>query len=232
MPSIPLPLPPHYDPGSVGRLWRVPYEQRAAEAEAWAREHDLRPAAEDRHRVCLLAIDVQNTFCLPDFELFVGGRSGRGAVDDNERLCDFVYRYLPWITRIIPTLDTHQAAQIFHAVFFVNEAGEHPAPYTQITAEAIERGAWRFNSALAPSLGQSADYVQAHLRHYTRALESGGQYALTVWPCTQQPARLSNQGESPPDRTLLRARPGSADGPGRRPDRRAEPGPAGHAPGL
>ena len=38
--------------------------------------------------------DVQNTFCLPDFELFVSGRSGTGAVDDNRRLCEFIYRHI------------------------------------------------------------------------------------------------------------------------------------------
>ena len=26
-----LPLPPHYDPAQVGRVWRVPYEERSLE---------------------------------------------------------------------------------------------------------------------------------------------------------------------------------------------------------
>src|SRR4051812_36405196 len=65
-----LPLPAHFDPSQLGRVWRVSYEARAREAEAWAEEHGLRPASEDAFRVCLVAIDVQNTFCMPDFELF------------------------------------------------------------------------------------------------------------------------------------------------------------------
>src|SRR5437868_14687234 len=84
-----LPLPAHFDPSRVGQVWRVPYEDRAREASAWADEHGLGPAAEDPFRLCLLAVDVQNTFCIPDFELFVAGRSGTGAVDDNRRLCQF-----------------------------------------------------------------------------------------------------------------------------------------------
>src|SRR5918992_5639513 len=87
-----LPLPAHFDPSRVGEVWRVPYEERAREAPEWAARHGLRPAAEDKPRICLLAVDVQNTFCLPDFELFVAGRSGRGAVEDSRRLCEFVYR--------------------------------------------------------------------------------------------------------------------------------------------
>ena len=61
-------------------------------------------------RVALVAVDVQNTFCLPEFEFYVGGRSGTGALDDNRRLVEFVYRNLGNITQIFPTLDTHQAA--------------------------------------------------------------------------------------------------------------------------
>ena len=85
-----LPIPKHFAAGRVGELRRVAYEELAVDAEAWAREHELRPASEDRFRTCLLAVDVQNTFCLPGFELFVAGRSGTGAVDDNKRLCEFV----------------------------------------------------------------------------------------------------------------------------------------------
>lgn len=177
-----LPLPPHYDPQRVGEVWRVPYAERAVEARAWAERHGLHPVGEDRFRVALLAIDVQNTFCIPGFELFVGGRSGLGAVEDNRRLCEFIYSNLDVITQIFPTMDTHQAAQIFHPLFFVNEEGEHPAPHTQITVEDIERGIWRFNPALGPTLGLDPAYVQAHLLHYTRALAASGHYALTVWP--------------------------------------------------
>ena len=178
----PLPLPPHYDPARVGAIWRVPYEARAAAAEAWADRYALQPARHDRLRVALLAVDVQNTFCLPDFELYVGGRSGTGAVDDNRRLCEFIYRNLGVITDIIPTLDTHQAAQIFHALFFVDAEGRHPAPMTQITEEDIAAGVWRFNDHLAESLGVAPDYVGAHLRHYTHALARQGRYTLTIWP--------------------------------------------------
>ncbi|MBW7885535.1 MAG: isochorismatase [Caldilineaceae bacterium] len=178
----PLPLPPHYEAEQVGQVWRVPYEERARAAEQWAAQHSLKPAASDSFRVALLAIDVQNTFCLPDFELYVGGRSGRGAVEDNRRLCEFIYRNLGLITQVFPTLDTHQAAQIFHAIFFVNDAGEHPAPLTQITVKDIEEGVWRFNADLAGSLGLDAAYVQRHLMHYTSNLASAGRYDLTIWP--------------------------------------------------
>jgi nicotinamidase-related amidase len=177
-----LPLPEHFDPNRVGEVWRVPYEDRAHEASAWADEHGLGLAAEDSFRLCLLAVDIQNTFCIPDFELFVAGRSGTGAVDDNRRLCEFIYRNLGEITKIFPSLDTHHAMQVFHAIWLVDENGDHPAPYTLVSAEDVASGRWRMNSAVAEGLGIDVDYAERHLAYYTRRLAEGGKYDLTIWP--------------------------------------------------
>ena len=179
-----LPIPPHFQPEKVGEVWRVPYQQRAVQAEAWAKEHALHPAAEDKKRICLVLVDVQNTFCLPEFELFVGGQSGTGAVNDNVRLCEFIYRNLGVISVIAPTLDTHTAMQIFHPVFWVNAAGEHPIPSaTTITPADIEQGVWKVNPTVADSVA-GGDYraLQNHALHYVNQLSYHGKYPLTVWP--------------------------------------------------
>lgn len=179
-----LPIPSHFEPEKVGEVWRVPYQQRAVKACNWAKNHDLHPVESDRTRICLLLIDVQNTFCIPGFELFVGGQSGTGAVDDNVRLCEFIYRNLGVISAIIPTLDTHTAMQIFHPVFWVNEAGEHPIPAAStITPADIEQGVWKVNPAVAYSIAGN-DYlsVQNHALHYVNQLSHHGKYPLTVWP--------------------------------------------------
>jgi nicotinamidase-related amidase len=177
-----LAVPPHFDPKTVGEVWRIPYENRAREAEAWARQHGLRPAAEDRFRLCLVAVDVQNTFCVPGFELFVAGRSGTGAVDDNRRLCEFVYRNLDAISQVVPTLDTHQAMQVFHAIWLVDQEGRHPEPYTLVSTADVEKGRWSVNPAVAEALGLELDYARRHLLHYTRSLEASSKYQLTIWP--------------------------------------------------
>jgi nicotinamidase-related amidase len=177
-----LPVPDFYRPERVGEVWRVPYEERARVARSWAQEHGIRPAYDDELRICLLAVDVQNTFCIPGFELFVGGRSGTGAVDDNRRLCEFVYRNLGVITQIVPSLDTHHALQIFHAVWLVDQDGNHPDPYTLVSAEDVESGRWRVNPGVCRSLGIEPDYAERQLVHYTRALAEGGKYQLTIWP--------------------------------------------------
>lgn len=181
-----LPLPPHFDPHRVGEVWRVPYHDRAEQAKAWAKQHQIAPAAQDQTRVCLMAIDVQNTFCIPGFELFVGGRSGLGAVEDNVRLCEFIYHNLDGITEIAPTLDTHTVTQIFHPHFWVNDAGENPSPLTMISLRDMETGIWKVNPAIAFSLAKGNDLsilsLEAYALHYVQQLDQAGKYPLTIWP--------------------------------------------------
>jgi nicotinamidase-related amidase len=180
---MPLPLPPFFERARAESVYRVPYQQRAGEARAWAERHGLRSAAEDERRTALLLIDVQNTFCLPEFELFVAGRSGRGAVEDVVRVAELLYRNLDRVTQVVATLDTHSAAQIFHPVFWLDADGRHPAPHTVIRLEDVESGRYRVNPALAPLVSprQGFDLAGWALR-YTRALAEGGKYPLVVWP--------------------------------------------------
>ena len=177
-----LPIPPHFDPNKVADVWKVPYQARAEEAANWAKKNAVPPSADDKFRICFVAVDVQNTFCIPDFELFVGGRSGTGAIDDNRRLCQFIYRNLDVLSQIAPTMDTHQAMQIFHAIFLVNDKGEHPPPFTLISEEEIKKGVWKLNPVLCRSLQIDEEYGQRHLLHYTKTLNEGGKYDLTIWP--------------------------------------------------
>ncbi len=177
-----LPVPSHFESEKVGSVWKVDYEQRAKDAEKWRDRYDFKPAARDRKKIMLLLVDVQNTFCTPGFELFVAGRSGKAAVEDNKRLCKFVYRNLNHLTKICLTMDTHEAMQVFHGIFLVDQHGEHPDPFTTVTAEDVEKGVWRFNDKIADTLEIDASYGRRYLEHYTRKLAESGKYELTVWP--------------------------------------------------
>jgi nicotinamidase-related amidase len=177
-----LPLPPHWDADRVAEIWRVDYEARFRDARAWAESHEVAPAARDERRVCVLAVDVQNTFCTPGFELFVAGRSGTGALDDNKRLCAFLYRNLAAITGVVVTLDTHQAFQISHAPLLVDATGRHPDPYTLITVEDVASGRWVVDPDAAETIGLVRADTRDHLRWYVERLAAGGKYDLTMWP--------------------------------------------------
>ena len=178
-----LPIPSFFKTDRVSAIWRVPYQERAEQAKLWAKQHQIAPAAKDNTRICLMAIDVQNTFCIPDHELFVGGRSGMGAVEDNQRLCEFIYRNLGVITEIAPTMDTHTTMQIFHPAFWINDGGEAPAPMTMITHDDVKQGVWKVNPGIAYSIG-NGNYMalQSYALHYTQQLSERSKYPLTIWP--------------------------------------------------
>lgn len=182
--STELPIPSFFNPEKVREVWQVPYPDRAAQAETWAQEQGIPPANTDQTRIGLLLIDVQNTFCLPGFELYVGGQSGKGAIEDNIRLCEFIYRNLHRFTEIIATMDTHVAMQIFHPIFWINDQGEHPTPGTTIiAAKEIENGIWKVNPKVVPNFsGWNYSDLQAYALHYARHLDQTGKYPLIIWP--------------------------------------------------
>jgi len=184
--GVSLPLPGFYDPTLVPEFNRyVPYSDVEATALRMRAEHQVTLAATDRTKIALLPIDVQRTFCDPIAQLYVGGRSGTGAIDDSRRMCEFVYRNAGRITSIIPTLDTHRRAQIFHPSFWLDASDKHPAPMTEISYQDVESGVWRVNPAVAfAALGNASAiaYVDAYARHYVKELSDNGQYSLMVWP--------------------------------------------------
>lgn len=171
-----LPIPNHFDSTMLESFWRVDYLKTAANAEAWAEQHNISPAANDKQKVYLLLVDLQNTFCIPGFGLFVDG-----APDDNRRVCEFIYRNLDSITKIAPTMDTHTVMQIFHPFFWVNDAGKHPDPATQISADDVRDGVWKVNVAVAGDLGNYTALCKYAL-HYVKTLESDGKFMVTAWP--------------------------------------------------
>lgn len=177
-----FPVPTFFDSSRVGEIWKVDYAARADDAKTFALQHDLKPASVSSANISLLLIDVQNTFCIPNFELFVGGRSGNGAVEDNMRLCEFIYKNIGDITHITTTMDTHYAHQIFHPNFFVDENGNHPTPYSNIHVADLQNNKWKFNLNLAKQFNIAPDYGQQMMIHYAEALEKKGKYALTIWP--------------------------------------------------
>ncbi len=181
MPS--LPIPSFFDAKKVDKIWRFSYQQRANDAKKWREKYQIPSSIQDKNKTILLLIDVQNTFCLPDFELFVAGKSGNGAVEDNIHLCQFIYRNLSNITTIAATMDTHTAMQIFHPIFWVDEDGNHPqAGLTMISYEEVKQGRWKVNQNIANNLNISLQKLEKYALHYVKKLTENNKYPLTIWP--------------------------------------------------
>jgi nicotinamidase-related amidase len=178
-----LPVPSFFDPARVGEIWPVPYQERAAQALEWAEQHGLTPTADDRFKTALVLIDVQNTFSIPGFELFVGGRSGTGAVDDNIRLCRV---HLPQSGPPDPRFRNHGYA-FCHADLPPHPAGgqetagtPNPTPWSPTQMSA--RGAGSSTRLRREMLGLDPGYAQRHLLHYTAELKEREKFDLTIWP--------------------------------------------------
>ncbi|MDR1379430.1 MAG: hypothetical protein LBJ36_10330 [Synergistaceae bacterium] len=76
----------------------------------------------------LVLIDPQNDFCDRRGSLYV-----EGAEADIERLSSYIAQAdKAAISAIFVSLDSHDDVAIFHPTFWINEAGERPAPFTQI----------------------------------------------------------------------------------------------------
>jgi len=179
-----LPLPPHFEASNAER-WEYRPDQQALfdAAQQWRREHDIQPAAAAARNVHLLIVDMQKDFCFPEGTLYVGGRSGRGAIEDSARLASFIYRNLENLTDITTTMDTHFAYQIFFASFWLGSGDIPLSPYRTVTAEDIKSGEARPNPDLAWWLaGGDYDWLLKQAQFYCEELEREGKYTLYLWP--------------------------------------------------
>lgn len=179
-----LPLPGFYNGENAGRWGYHPDQQRLfEEAISWRERNGLRPSVEDDVSVHLLLIDLQKDFCFPEGSLFVGGRSGTGAIRDSDRTARFIYGALDVISRITCTMDTHHPHQIFSPSFWLTEDGVPPVPHREVTADDVRSGRLRPDPALAPHLA-AGDYerLRRHALFYCEELERSGKYTLYLWP--------------------------------------------------
>jgi len=119
----------------------------------------------------LLAIDCQRDFCLPNRKLSVPG-----ADDDMDRAAQFITNNLKRIDDISCTLDSHYLMHIAHPMMWTNSSGQHPAPFTLITADDYKNGVWRMSVPLRASDGTS------WAKYYLDQLEKNSRYVLCIWP--------------------------------------------------
>ena len=179
-----LPIPPFHDPENASSWAFQPDAQKLFEAApAWREEHGISYSGGDHLDLQLVMVDEQRDFCLPGGTLYVGGQSGRGAVDDTRRLAAWIYRNMGSITRLTATMDTHLAFQIFFATFWIDRGGRPLHPYRVVTANQVRSGEVRPNPAVAPWIaGGNYDWLRAEALYYCEELEREGKYQLYLWP--------------------------------------------------
>ncbi len=154
-------IPRFYDPSRIGTLFYPDLEKIAEEAS----HAGLKTIEHDVQNVQLLLIDMQVAFCHEGSTLHVPG-----AREDIRRVIEFIYRNAERISQITCSMDSHYPFQIFYRTWWADENGEHPAPYTIISAADVESGRWR------PLL--EAEWS----REYVQRLERVSKKQLTIWP--------------------------------------------------
>jgi nicotinamidase-related amidase len=180
---ITLPLPDHYDPlQATDHTYAPNIGELMVAAEAFRKGHGFKMVGADRRRVHLLVIDDQGDFSFPQGSLYVGGRSGTGAMDDQRRLVEFIYRYLALISEITCTMDSHIPFQVFFNSAHLKADGTHPAENTVIMADEYRNGVYRPNPAMAKQIGIDPVWLGRQFTHYCSELEKAGKPPLYLWP--------------------------------------------------
>ncbi|MBI9098389.1 MAG: isochorismatase family protein [Spirochaetaceae bacterium] len=118
-------------------------------------------------KTALLIIDPQNDFCDPRGSLYING-----AQEDCRRLAAFVNSYSDEIHEIYVTLDSHHNYHIAHPLYWIDEKGNHPDPFTIISNEDIQSEKWKTT--------RPAD--RDHGAQYVKTLGRKGKYSLCIWP--------------------------------------------------
>jgi len=145
----------------VSKIGRTDVPVLSGELFRMAESEDINQKGEE---TLLLAIDMQNSF------MEKGSLGVPGSHGDVERLCRFIYSNTDRISDIMLSLDAHDPMQIFHPIWWKDDSGNVPKPFTVITANDMKSGKW--NSVV--SFEDSLNYVEN--------LERLGKKQLTIWP--------------------------------------------------
>lgn len=128
-----------------------------------ANNNQLSASQNDKEKILLLIIDMQNDF------MEQGSLAVQNSHSDVKNLASWIYKNIDKITDIAISLDTHQPLQIFHPSWWVDENGKHPDPFTVITKEDIDNKKWR------------AVQCEKESYEYVKGLESKGKKKLVIW---------------------------------------------------
>ncbi|GAB1422316.1 hypothetical protein MASR2M15_25430 [Anaerolineales bacterium] len=166
-------LPSFYDRSKVGQYYEPDFQRaflagtqsQAAIERTSALEKVSAHSESPSTKTLLWLIDIQIDFVFPNGRLAVAN-----AVSDTQRLIEWIYRNTASISQISASLDTHTPYQIFHPAWWVDQNGQHPAPFTPISAEQVLKQEWQ------------ALYDPEWSLNYVQQLEQDGKKQLMIWP--------------------------------------------------
>lgn len=117
--------------------------------------------------VQVVGIDYQRDFIESN-----GALSVPGAKADAGRFAAVIKKHNKVISDINLTMDSHHWVHIAHPVYWINSNGQHPAPFTVISEDDVNKGKYRTTNP--------ADMPSAVA--YVASLAASGRFALCIWP--------------------------------------------------
>jgi len=122
----------------VQDAFKGPYAPRIQEFTAAGQHAGFTSAHSDTEKIAVILVDYQHDFIDPSGTLYVPG-----SPEDIARFLTWFYTHAHRITSIYASLDTHLPFQIFYSSWWKNpKTGEHPQPFTVITADDVSNMRW------------------------------------------------------------------------------------------
>lgn len=128
--------------------------------------------------VHLVCIDDQVDFTDPNGALWV-----KGGEENVKRIAAMIERLYLKIDDISLTMDSHHKLDISHPMWWVDENGHHPAPYTGVVAEGDQL--WFFDQikqVKTVRANTTKRGFRSRTLEYIQALTKNGRYPHTIWP--------------------------------------------------
>jgi nicotinamidase/pyrazinamidase len=116
----------------------------------------------------LLIIDPQNSF----MDINNATLPVSGANDDMNRVADIIKRVGNRFEDIHVTMDSHHPVDVAHPIWWMDQDGNSPPPFTIISSNDISSSVWQ-----ARNLS-----VRNRSHQYVLDLEAGGKKLLCIWP--------------------------------------------------
>jgi nicotinamidase/pyrazinamidase len=128
-------------------------------------------------KVHVVCIDIQNDFTDPNGSLYV-----KGGEENAKRSAKMIERLTDKISDIHVTMDSHHKVDISHPMFWCDDNGNAPNPFTGVV---LEGDSFRFLNYATGAKTPARTHVPGHRNRtlaYLKALTTNGRYPHTIWP--------------------------------------------------
>lgn len=160
-------------------------------AEIYRMKHRVPVVNLEDPEIVLTLVDMNRDFCDPNGSLAVAG-----AMSDQRRQVEFIYRHMRYLKQIILTADSHPTTMVTTPHFLIDSNGNHPEPKVTTFEESdFVKGKWRVNPTIVSMLpgGYTEEFINEFLAYYSQKLVELERPQLRTWP---EHCRTATRGQS------------------------------------